>query len=85
MIKTTGYILLVIACLSFLMIPIVPWIGFSKIQIAGISTGLLITGEVLFYLSLFILGRSFWDKIKGKLTFWKGKANDPDLSKQNEL
>jgi hypothetical protein len=79
MIKTTGYILLVIACVSFLMIPIVPWIGFSKIQIAGISAGLLITGEVLFYLSLFILGRSFWDKIKTKLKFWKGKSIDPDL------
>jgi hypothetical protein len=53
------------------MILIVPWLGFSKIQIAGITTGLIIAGEILFYLSLFILGRSFWDKIKSKLKFWK--------------
>ena len=64
MVKTFGYILLLISCLSFIMILIVPWFGFSKIQLAGITTGLIIVGEVLFYLSLFILGRSFYDKIK---------------------
>jgi len=56
------------------MILAVPWIGFSKIQLAGIITGLIIAGEILFYLSLFILGRSFWDKIKSKLLFWKSKT-----------
>jgi hypothetical protein len=61
------------------MIPVVPWLGFSKIQIAGISTGLIIAGEIFFYLSLFILGRSFWDKIKSKLTFWKVRTNDTKI------
>ena len=79
MVKTVGYIILAISCLSFIMILIVPWLGFSKIQIAGITTGLIITGEILFYLSLFILGRSFYDKIKSKLKFWKAKKKDPDL------
>jgi hypothetical protein len=79
MIKTIGYILLLISCLSFLMILIVPWFGFSKIQIAGIITGLLIAGEILFYLSLIILGRSFYDKIKSKLKFWKVKTKNPEL------
>jgi hypothetical protein len=78
MIKTIGYILLAISCLSFLMILIVPWLGFSKIQLAGITTGLIITGEILFYLSLFILGRSFYEKFKNKLKFWKRKNNDTD-------
>ena len=80
MVKTVGYIILSISCLSFIMILIVPWLGFSKIQIAGITTGLIITGEILFYLSLFILGRSFYEKIKSKLKFWKTKKNEPDLS-----
>lgn len=79
MAKTIGYILLIISCLSFLLILIVPWLGFSKIQIAGITTGLIITGEILFYLSLFILGRSFYEKIKQKLRFWKKKTTDPNL------
>ena len=85
MLRSVGYILLLISCLSFLSILIVPWIGFSKIQIAGITTGLIIAGEILFYTSLIILGRSFWDKIKSKLKFWKIKTNDPDLPKQNDL
>jgi multisubunit Na+/H+ antiporter MnhE subunit len=79
MLKTTGYILLIISCLSFLMILVIPWLGFSKIQLAGITTGLIIAGEVLFYLSLFILGRSFYDKIKKKLKFWKTRTNDVEL------
>jgi hypothetical protein len=54
-------------------------LGFSKVQIAGITTGLIIAGEILFYLSLFILGRSFYDKIKNKLKFWKKQPSDPTL------
>jgi hypothetical protein len=80
MVKAVGYIILAISCLSFIMILIIPWFGFSKIQIAGITTGLIITGEILFYLSLFILGRSFYEKIKSKLKFRKTRGNKPDLS-----
>jgi hypothetical protein len=81
MVKTIGYIILAVSCISFLMILVVPWLGFSKIKIAGITTGLLITGEILFYLSLFILGKSFYEKIKSKLKFWKtkDKSIDPPL------
>jgi len=82
MVKTIGYVILVISCVSFILIPVVPWLDLSKIQIAGITTGLLITGEVLFYLSLFILGRSFYDKIKNKLKFWKSKPKNPDNQQQ---
>jgi len=74
--KIIGYILLSISCLLFILIPVVPWFGFSTGQIAGITAGLLIAGEILFYLSLIILGRTFFDKIKNKLKFWKSKAND---------
>jgi beta-lactamase regulating signal transducer with metallopeptidase domain len=75
---------LLISCLSFLMILIVPWLGFSKIQIAGITTVLIIAGEILFYLSLFILGRSFYDRIKSKLKFRKAKTNDTNLQGQTD-
>lgn len=84
MVKTIGYIILIISCLSFLMILIVPWFGFSKIQIAGITTGLIIVGEVFFYLSLFILGRSFYEKLKSKLKFRRKKTIEsiaPTLNK----
>jgi len=84
MIKIIGYILLAISCLLFIMIPVVPWFDFSKAQIAGISTVLIIAGEVLFYLSLFILGRSFFDKIKARLKFWKAKPAEIKLPDQSQ-
>jgi hypothetical protein len=64
------------------MILVVPWLGFTKIQIAGITTGLIIAGEILFYLSLFLLGRGFYDKIKSKLKFRKSKTNVSGLHGQ---
>ena len=79
MIKVTGYILLAISCLLFIMIPVVPWFDFSKSQIAGITTVLIIAGEILFYLSLFILGRAFFDKLKARLKFWKARPADMDF------
>jgi beta-lactamase regulating signal transducer with metallopeptidase domain len=66
------------------MILVVPWLGFSTIRIAGITTVLIIAGEILFYLSLFILGRSFYDKIKNKLRFRKVKINDTNLPGQTD-
>ena len=84
MLKIVGFIILIVSCLLFLTILIVPFFGFSKVQIAGITTGLIIAGEILFYLSLIILGRSFFDKIKSKLSFWKAKTSDPNLPKQGD-
>jgi hypothetical protein len=74
MLKITGYILLAISCLAFILIFIMPWFDFSKAQIAGITTVLIIIGEVFFYTSIFILGKTFYAKLKAKLTFWKPKG-----------
>jgi len=80
--RITGYVMFCISCLSFLFILVIPWLGFSKAGIAGVTTGLIVTGEVLFYSSLLILGKSFWHKIKGKLAFRKVKTNNTDLPEQ---
>jgi hypothetical protein len=82
--KIAGYIILTISCLLFILIPVVPWFDFSAGKIAGITAGLLIAGEILFYLSLIILGRSFFDKIKTKLKFWKSKTNGSDISSESD-
>lgn len=82
MLKITGYIILIASCLLFLSIPVVPFLGFSGAKIAGISTGLLIAGEITFYSSLLILGKTFYEKLKSKLRFWKSKKNQTDLSDQ---
>lgn len=84
MAKIAGFILLAISCLSFLLILVIPWLGYPKGKVAGIITGLIIVGEVLFYLSLFILGRSYYDKIKSKLSFWKSKRKKNDLTQNSE-
>lgn len=72
-IRTLGFIILIISCVLFLLIPVVPFLGFGTGRAAAIATGLLIAGEITFYLSLFILGRSFWDKIKNWFRFRKTK------------
>jgi hypothetical protein len=82
MVKIFGFIILGISCLLFIMIPVVPWFDYSKSQIAGITTVLFVSGEVTFYLSLFILGKSFFDKIKTRLKFWKAKPADINLPDQ---
>ena len=82
--KIIGYIILSLSCFLFILIPIVPWFDFSAVQITGITAGLLIAGEILFYLSLIILGRSFYDKIKAKLKFWKSRKNGPSISPESE-
>jgi hypothetical protein len=46
---------------------------------------LIIIGEILFYLSLFILGRSFYDKIRSKLKFWKTKTNNANPPVESDL
>ena len=82
--KIIGYVILSVSCFLFILIPIVPWFDFSTVQKAGISAGLLIAGEILFYVSLIILGRSFFDKIKAKLKFWKSKTNKSDISAESK-
>lgn len=84
LLKITGYVILCISCTLFILIPVVPWLGFSAGQIAGITGGLLIAGEILFYLSLVILGRSFYDKIKAKLKFWKSRTREQDISTEGK-
>ena len=83
-IKITGFVILAIACILFLLIPVVPWLGFSAGKIAGISVGLLIAGEILFYLSLFILGRSYYDSIRGRLKLWFNRIKRTKASTESE-
>jgi len=85
MIRIIGYILMGISAISFLLILVIPWFGYSKGQIAGLITGLIIIGEVTFYLSIFILGKSFWEKIKGMFRFRRpGTTNPYPMESQNK-
>ena len=66
-----------IAILIWLMIPVVPFLGFSVGKIAGITTVLIIAGEITFYLSIFLIGKEFLVKIKNK--FRRKKDVPPEI------
>lgn len=84
MLKIAGYIILILSCLLFLAIPVIPFLGFSGGRIAAITTGLFIAAEVTFYTSLIILGRTFYEKLKARFRFRKSKKSEPETSKHQE-
>jgi len=63
---------------------VVPWLDYPKGQKATITTAIFIAAEVLFYVSIFILGKSFYNKFKNKLMFWKAKSNNSEIPTQSE-
>jgi hypothetical protein len=81
-IKTLGYILFVLCCLAWLLILVIPWMGYTKGETAGIITGLIIFGEVTFYASILMLGKTFYNKIKEKFRF-RRKAEEKDKQEEN--
>ena len=77
MVKLAGYIILGISVIIWLMIPVVPFLGFSVAQIAGITTGLVVAGEITFYLGLFLVGKEFLVKLKNWFKRRKESAESP--------
>lgn len=82
MTKIIGYIILGISVLIWLMIPVVPFLGFSVAKVAGITTGLIIAGEITFYLSIFLIGKEFLVKIKNWFKRRKSKATEEGDAKE---
>jgi len=83
--KKIGYIILAISLIVWCFVFIVPWFDIPKGRIVAITTVLIIVGEVTFYLSVFLLGKTIIAKLKGKLKFWKKKPVEASLPDQNEL
>ena len=82
MTKIIGYIILGISVLIWLMIPVVPFLGFSVAKVAGITTGLIIAGEITFYLSIFLIGKEFLVKIKNWFKRRKSKSTEEGDAKE---
>jgi hypothetical protein len=59
MVKLIGYIILGISILIWLLIPVFPFLSFSVGKIAGITTGLIVAGEITLYLNIFLIGKEF--------------------------
>ena len=62
--KTLGYVMLVVACLAWVAILLLPFLGISMAAAAAFTTGLIITGEVTFFAGIALLGKEAWQKIK---------------------
>jgi hypothetical protein len=82
MVKLAGYIVFGISMVCWFLIPVVPFLGFSVGKVAGITTGLIVAGEITFYLSIFLIGKEFLVKIKNKFRRSKPKP-EPDESEKN--
>ena len=86
-IQIAGWIILILSCVLWLAIAVIPWLGLTGKQIAGITTGLVIAGEITFYLGIFMVGKSMYQKLKQKLRFWKKNevSDDENLNKTDAL
>ena len=62
--KAIGYCLFVLSFVAWITIAVLPFFNLSLSVVAAITTGLIIGGEVLFFLSVLLLGKEFLAKIK---------------------
>jgi hypothetical protein len=62
--KLLGYVLLVLSCVAWGVIPKLPFFDITVGQAAAATTGLIILGEASFFLAVLLLGREVWEKIK---------------------
>jgi hypothetical protein len=62
--KTVGYILFVLSILFWIGMGGIQFLKLTAAQNASWLSLLFILGEVTFYLSIVLLGKEFWEKIK---------------------
>jgi len=65
--KAIGYSLFVLSCITWGGVATIPYWDVSMGVAAAYTTGLLIIGEIAFFLSMILLGKEFLMKIKN---FW---------------
>ena len=59
-----GYFLFVLSFVAWAAIALLPFFELSIAMASAITTGLIIAGEVAFYISIVLLGKEFLIKIK---------------------
>ncbi len=65
-----GIILLILCCIFFLLIIVVPFLDLTTTHKTVAITALIVLGEVSFYLGLFLVGKTIWQKYKQRITDW---------------
>lgn len=62
--KAAGYFLFVLSCVAWVGIALLPFFDLSLPMVAATTSALIIGGEILFLLSVILLGKKFLKKIK---------------------
>jgi hypothetical protein len=65
--KTSGYFFVILSFLPWAAIAALPFLDISIGMAAGITTGLIVVGEVSFFLGVALLGKEAWERIKAAL------------------
>ncbi|MEE8059278.1 MAG: transporter suffix domain-containing protein [Pseudomonadales bacterium] len=70
--KFIGYSLMIISCLAFSMLPIIPFLDWDTARKVAWGTGVVVFAEITWWLAIPFLGkeivefsRRWWKKIKG--------------------
>lgn len=72
--KAFGYALVTLSFLTWGAILTLPLFQISVGMAAALTTGLIIIGEITFYLGIALLGKEVWEKIKA--FFKKGSRRE---------
>ncbi|HMT12309.1 MAG TPA: transporter suffix domain-containing protein [Ignavibacteria bacterium] len=78
--KKTGYILLAASFLLYAVVAVIPFLGFSGGTAAIVITILIVTAELSFLASVYLLGRGLVKKYRAYMNplNWFRKKDDPD-------
>ncbi len=74
----SGYILLALSVLAWIAVPTVPFLASGLSEGATFVTGLIIVGEVTFFLALLVLGKDLVRKLKKLLSKLGKELKNPD-------
>ena len=72
--KACGYTLLTLSLLAWGAILSLPLFQISVGVAAALTTGLIIAGEVSFYIGIALLGKDVWGKIKAFFGIGRGRG-----------
>lgn len=85
--KKLGHVLLIIVLFCWVAVPILPFFKFPYKII--IISSLLIIGEVLFVITIILLGKEYWNKIKNKFlhrfSFKKRQPNQIEETNEEDI
>jgi len=62
--RKLGYLLLAYSFIGWGAVFVVPFLGYSLGNAAGIITGLIVSSEIAFLLGILLIGRESWERFK---------------------